>query len=28
MMLFLDHERKRGLLIWSASWTGGTIRLD
>jgi hypothetical protein len=26
-LFVLDHEQKRGVLIWSASWTGGRIRL-
>jgi hypothetical protein len=26
-LFVLDHDRKRGLIIWSANWTGGTIRL-
>jgi len=27
VLFVLDHERKRGVIIWSASWTGGRIRL-
>ena len=27
-LFVLDREHKRGLIIWNASWRGGTMRLD